>query len=141
VPALTVLMLIIIWLGKCVPVNKRLHISRVDNSPLFGVIMDRIILFYMDNLIKPGGLFYIKVHENWCLQAFVVRTWEYGKDRMRQWGVLRSSGTMPGARCVMTSGVSTRLESSVRDFAMGEYADNTEYFTAQISLTNAHHSV
>ena len=24
---------------------------------------ERIILFYMDNLIRPGGLFHIKVHE------------------------------------------------------------------------------
>jgi len=29
---------------------------------MWGRFGDRIILFYMDNLIRPGGLFYIKVH-------------------------------------------------------------------------------
>jgi len=28
-----------------------------------GDVRDRIILFYMDNLTRLGGLFYIKVHE------------------------------------------------------------------------------
>ena len=30
---------------------------------------DRIILFYMDNLIRPGGLFYIKVDEKTAIMS------------------------------------------------------------------------
>ena len=32
------------------------------------MISDRIILFYMDNLIRTGGLFYIKVHEKTAMK-------------------------------------------------------------------------